>query len=260
MPIITAIRHAWPEQAGFCLNRKQGHPDYSFVHFINGVTIYLNGETIHVPSHTCIIYRPGTPQHFISPTPLLHDWFHFQDIPESIFEELNLPPDTLLYPKRWDYITDLVQEMEIEFFAKRMHHSELLTLKMNELLIRLSRSLYEESTVSVNSSTAESLSKLRGKILLSLNHPWTVAEMASEISLSESRFYSVYRSFYGTSPMYDLIHARIDTAKNALLFSDQPVCDIAEALGYHNVTHFIRQFRSFTSTSPARYRRTKKQP
>ena len=111
---------------------------------------------------------------------------------------MNLPLDTLLYPKRWDYITDFVQEMEIEFFAKRMHHSKLLTLKMNELFIRLSRSLHEESTATVNSSTSESLRKLRGKILLSLNHPWTVAEMASEVSLSESRFYSVYRSFYGT--------------------------------------------------------------
>ena len=136
-----------------------------------------------------------------------------------------------------------------------MHHSELLTLKMKELFIRLSRSLYEESAAAVNSSTSESLRKLRGKILQSLNHPWTVADMASEVSLSESRFYSVYHTFYGTSPMDDLIRARIDAAKNALLFTDQPVCHIAEALGYNSVTHFIRQFRSFTGTSPARYRR-----
>jgi len=255
MPTITAIRHAWPEKAGFCLNREKGHPDYSFVHFISSVKIYLHGESIRVPNHTCIIYRPGTPQYFISPTPLLHDWFHFQGIPESVFEAWNLPLDTLLYPKRWDYITDFVQEIESEFYAKRMHYSELLTFKMNELFIRLSRSLYEEPTVVVNSSTSESLRKLRSKILLSLNHPWTVSEMASEISLSESHFYSIYRSFYGTSPMDDLIHARIDAAKNALLFTEQPISGIAEALGYNNVTHFIRQFHSFTGTSPARYRK-----
>ncbi len=255
MLTITGIRHAWPEQSGFCLNRKQGHPDYSFVHFISSVEIHLNGETIMVPNHACIIYRPGTPQHFVSQNPLLHDWFHFSGAPEPIFEKLNLLPNTLLYPKRWNFITDLVQEMESEFFAQKNHHEELLTLKITELFIKLSRSLCDESIISVDNSTSERLRKLRSKVLLSLNHPWTVAEMASSIPLSESRFYSVYRSFYGISPIDDLIHARIDAAKNALLFTDQTICDIAESLGYSNVTHFIRQFRSITGISPARYRK-----
>lgn len=132
-----------------------------------------------------------------------------------------------------------------------------MSLKTTELFIKLSRGLYDETVVSVDTPTTTRLRKLRSEVLLSLSHPWTVSEMASRIPLSESRFYNVYRSFFGTSPVDDLIHARIYTAKNALLFTDQTVSAIAESLGYNNVTHFIRQFRSFTGTTPAQYRKNK---
>lgn len=255
MITISTIRHAWPEQAGFCLDRKNGHPEYSFVHFISSVEITLNGITVTTPQHTCILYRPGTPQHFISHQPLIHDWFHFSGIPEPLFKRLNIPLDTLFHPQRANFITGIVQEMESEFLAQKAESNELLSMKFKELFIKLSRALSDEPTTVVDLTTSERLRKLRSEVILSLSHPWTVAEMAKRIPLSESRFYSVYRAFYGTSPMDDLIRARIDSAKNALLFTEQPISAIAESLGYSNVTHFIRQFRNTTGNSPARYRK-----
>lgn len=251
---ITAIRHAWPEHAGFTLDRKNGHPDYSFVHFSNGAEIRLNGELVTVPHHACILYRPGTPQYIHSRYGLIHDWFHFNG-DETLPEQFGIPTDTLFYPLRSDFITDIIREMESEFLAERSGRDELLSLKTAELFIKLSRAVSGESTAVVDTSTSERLRKLRGEIFLSLDHPWSVAEMASRVGLSESRFYSVYRSVYGNSPMDDLIRARIDAAKNALSFSNQPVYAIAESLGYNNPTHFIRQFRSFTGISPAKYRK-----
>ena len=219
MPLLYGIRHAWPEQAGFCLNRRKGYPGYSFVHFLTSVEIVIGGVRTVTPNHACIIYAPGTPQYFIARQPLVHDWFHFSEMPEGLPECLDLPLD------------------------------------MTELFIKLSRSLSDEYTAVIDTTTSEGLRRLRSEVLLSLNHPWTVAEMAARIPLSESRFYTVYKSFYGTSPMEDLIRARIDSAKNTLLFTDRTISSIAESLGYNNLTHFIRQFRSFTGMSPSGYRR-----
>ena len=42
MPLLYGIRHAWPEQAGFCLNRRNGYPGYSFVHFLTSVEIVID--------------------------------------------------------------------------------------------------------------------------------------------------------------------------------------------------------------------------
>lgn len=77
MPLLYGIRHAWPEQAGFCLNRRNGYPGYSFVHFLTSVEIVIDGVRTVTPNHACIIYAPGTPQYFIARQPLVHDWFHF---------------------------------------------------------------------------------------------------------------------------------------------------------------------------------------
>ena len=251
---ITGIRHAWPEQAGFCLNRQNGHPDYSFVHFSNKVEINLHGETNVTSDHACIIYRPETPQHIVSHRPLVHDWFHFSGIPEPLLEQLELPLDTLFYPQNYQFITPLVQEMEREFFAHHVGSRELISARIVELFVLLSRASHNDSVLTTDDSTLERLRSLRSKVFASLDYPWTVAKMASHIPLSESRFYNIYRSFYGTSPMDDLIRARIDSAKNALSFTSQSISAIAASLGYSNATHFSRQFHQFTGMSPKQYR------
>lgn len=260
MLTVTGIRHAWPEKAGFRLSRPEGYHNYSFVHFISGAEITLNGETSEIPAHTCILYRPGTPQLFCSRTMLTHDWFHFSGDSEldDMLNRLNLQTDTLLYPRRSDFITGIVQEMEIEFFGSKPGREDLLDAKIRELFCRLSRTISGVNEMCVEPAAAERLRNLRSELFLNLAHPWTVAEMASRVGFSESRFYSVYRTVYGNSPMDDLIRARIDAAKNALLFTSDPVSVIAESLGYSNLTHFIRQFKSFTGTSPARYRRNRR--
>jgi len=256
MLTLSGVRHAWPEKAGFRLQRKHGHADYTFVHFFNSVELELHDETIQTASHACILYRPGTPQIITSQKPLLHDWFHFNDVPETLFQELELPLDTLLYPQQYEFLTELVHELEREFFSRKHQRSELIAVKITELLIKLKRACSDEPAFAIDPFTASQLKKLRSDVLLSLHHPWTVSEMASRIPLSESRFYTVYRSFYGRSPFDDLIHARIDAAKHALLFSDQPISSIAANLGYNNVTHFIRQFHRFVGRSPAQYRKS----
>ena len=91
---------------------------------------------------------------------------------------------------------------------------------------------------------------------LSLNQKHTVKFMADGVGLSESRFFSVYKSFFGISPMDDLINARIDLAKNLLSGSDKKIYAIAQELGYAEVTHFIRQFKKRTGISPSKYRKS----
>ena len=131
----------------------------------------------------------------------------------------------------------------------------MLTLKIAELLIKLSRACGGESAIPIDLGTEERLRKLRGTAFSSLGHHWTIAEMAKEVNLSESRFFSVYKSMYGSAPIDDLINARIESAKSALSFSKESISSIAESLGYNNLTHFIRQFKDTTGLPPGMYRK-----
>ena len=40
---VTAVRHAYPEKAGFVIDRKTGHPDYTFLHFITPIQMEVEG-------------------------------------------------------------------------------------------------------------------------------------------------------------------------------------------------------------------------
>jgi len=255
MLYFAAIRHLWPEKAGFRLHREQGIGEYVFVHFLNEVEILVDGSFVTAPPHSCILYAPNTPQYLFSRETLIHNWFHFSGNPTPILQSAGLCPNSLIIPVRDDFITDIIQEMENEFFLKKKGFKSLLTAKFTELMLKLSRAADGDYSQTVDESTAERLRKLRSEVFLSLNHSWTVEQMAARVGLSQSRFHSVYRSMYGKSPMEDLIRGRIDSAKNALMFTTQPVSFIAESLGYNNVSHFIRQFRTVTGTSPLRYRK-----
>jgi len=252
MYTITGVRHSWPEPAGFRLKRDHGHPDFSFVHFENEVDMVLNGKEMTLPPHACIIYRPGTPHHFISHRPLVHDWFHFQGNPPP-----EIPLDAVFSPYDTDFIPGLVHEMENEFWAKRTGWEMMLHIKTTELFLKLSRALDSapKRRVYADPVMREKLWKLRQNVFHSLDQPWTVQQMAAGVGLSPSRFHEIYRAVYGRSPIDDMIRARIDSARHMLLFTSKPIAAIAESLGYLNETHFIRQFKQFTGCTPSRYRR-----
>ena len=84
MTQITNARHAWPERAGFHLERKNGYPDYTFLHFFGSVELLVGGERVVTRPHACILYAPGMPQWFYSRQPLTHDWIHFTDDPAVV--------------------------------------------------------------------------------------------------------------------------------------------------------------------------------
>ena len=253
---ITAVRHAWPNPPGFFMKRPLGHVDFSFVHFTTSVELYINDDKITVPEHACIIYNPGTPQYFYCPDGMVHDWFHFVDVTPDFFQYFGLLTDTLIFPNQWSFITELVEEIENEFYAQREYGEELIESKAKELFIKLSRSVsaknkYDEIT---DQKTKAGLRQLRAEIVGNLSYNWTIAEMASKLMLSESRFAHVYHAYYGTSPIDDVIQVRINSAQSKLKFTDDPIGEIASSLGYRTITHFCRQFRKYVGVSPSQYR------
>lgn len=247
---ITSIRHHWPEKAGFTLTRPQGHMHYTFLHFYNSVALTMHGNTIITKPHACILYAPGMPQHFHSPQPLLHDWFHCKG---NNFAPL-FACNTVYYPTSAGFITAMVQEMEAEFSDDRMGRQVLLDSMVKELLIRIARAASGLPAASSASSHEEAFRQLRAHLFTHLNESWSVSRMADLVHLSPSRFFTIYRTLYGKSPTEDLISARTDAAKTALAFGEQPLTDIAESLGYRHFSHFMRQFHARTGETPAAYR------
>ena len=250
---ITRARHAWPEKAGFVIDRPKGLPEYTFLHFFESVEILVDGKLVTTPPGAVIFYSEDTPQWFRSPGPLLHDWMHLQGDVGQLLRSGGLEPNRLYFPGNSRFITPILRQIELEVLTKQPDGEALSELKLRELLILLARSCAQQEE-KADSAAVKQLRQVRSIVFSRLEQPWTVREMAALAFLSASRFHALYRAVFGISPMDDLIHARIDTAKNRLSDTEESVQNLSEQLGYRNVTHFCRQFKQLTGLTPSQFR------
>ncbi|MBI1390295.1 MAG: helix-turn-helix domain-containing protein [bacterium] len=85
-------------------------------------------------------------------------------------------------------------------------------------------------------------------------HGMSVDDMAREVELSTSHFRALFRNFVGASPGQFLFNLRMLEAKRYLRETLTPIKEISEKLGYKNLSHFYRAFKSHESISPREYR------
>lgn len=252
---VLSIRHACPHPAGFSVRRPDGHPAYTFLHFINPVKLGVRGVTVMSEPHACIFYSPGEPQYFLSELPLVHDWMHFSPDSRFLPSMFQIEENRIFYPTSPENITALFRELENEWFGTRSFRAQALENGMERFFILFSRAIHEARNSSLSVDASGMLMRVRSEVLLHPEKAWCVEDMAVLAQMSLSHFYAGYKQTFGTSPMNDLIEARISAAKNKLLADNTPISLLAEQLGYNNPYHFIRQFREHTGQTPAEYRR-----
>lgn len=254
---IRNIRHDWPQKAGFNLCFPEGISQYTFLHFLTPVEINIGGQFVHANAGACIIFEPRSPKHYYSDGPLLSNWFRAESSFGTLLEAYDVPVNCILYPKDTSYISGVFRAMEHEHFSDLPHRETLINAYLTEFVVRFSRSLHDTAATTVLDRNEQTkLRDLRRDILSRPDEKWTIAKMAAKVSLSVPRFHSVYKAMYGTSPMRDVIDARVDCAKSLLLSKENlPLLEVAEALGYNDQYHFIRQFKSVTGMTPGVYRK-----
>ena len=101
------------------------------------------------------------------------------------------------------------------------------------------------------------LKKLRREIHRAPELNWNLSELAKRLNISKSYLQKLYQEHFGISYLEDLIGARIRMAKELLTATDLRIGEIAEACGYNNETHFMRQLKDKTGITPTAYRKMK---
>jgi transcriptional regulator GlxA family with amidase domain len=73
-------------------------------------------------------------------------------------------------------------------------------------------------------------------------HPWTLATLAREASMSRSSFAAHFAQVIGVTPMHYLLQWRLTTAKNLLSRGSMTVAETALAVGYESASGFSIAF------------------
>ena len=76
-----------------------------------------------------------------------------------------------------------------------------------------------------------------------------------EKSIKSSHFQHLYKQFFDTTCIQDIIRARIRYAQLYLCISEMTVSSLAAFCGYDNELHFMRQFKKVTGMTPSQYRK-----
>ncbi len=81
----------------------------------------------------------------------------------------------------------------------------------------------------------------------------SIRECAATANLSVTHFRHLFKVHTGRSPKEFLVTLRMSTAKEMLL-RGCPIKEVADAVGYRDLFHFMRQFRLVTGHTPGAFR------
>ncbi|MDE7260417.1 MAG: AraC family transcriptional regulator [Lachnospiraceae bacterium] len=82
-----------------------------------------------------------------------------------------------------------------------------------------------------------------------------IADLAKQVNLNEQYFCRLFKKAIGRSPMEYINEYRIMQTRRLLEESDLSVTEICLECGYNNLGNFLREFRKYTGTTPAQYRK-----
>ena len=106
-------------------------------------------------------------------------------------------------------------------------------------------------------STKYRMDKAIAFINKNLDRHLSLTKIANEIGIGKHHFCNQFHKYIGISPYRYILHQRVHKAK--LLIRQHPelkMIDIALDCGFSSQSHFNKQFRSFTGTTPSAFRRS----
>lgn len=177
----------------------------------------------------------------------VNSWFYICGI-DDLIKRYPLP---LCQPFLFDslFFKESLSRIISEYNNIQEGNEELAKLLLSELIIYIRRSY-------INSRPNASqilMQQIRKEMLLLPQNNYTVEELADRCGYSKSRFYDLYRSQFGISPIKDLLNMRIEQSKRLLYDGRFSVEEISRLCGFASVYYFSKYFKKREGVPPSRY-------
>ena len=234
------------------------HIDYDFFNSEPGDIVLIRPNGMHS-------IHPIENQNHITDT----FQFHLDMIGHSIIDQVSLRYLQPLQTSSFKFIPCIKPDMEgydeikiclfIIFDLSRnegRHFELLLKAKLNELIYLL---YFYRYVVKKNTDDAyrknEKIRELIDFINRNNEKNLTIEYLADFIGYSKTHFMSVFKQHTGTSCTEFVIQVRLNKASDLLINTNYSILDIANRIGFNNLSNFNRQFKRYYQTTPSHYRK-----
>lgn len=256
---VVRLGIGYRHQEGFTVDRPAGAGDYLLLHFLTPVQALTADGVVRGGPGDCLLYGPRDRQWYRGDGEGLgNDWVHFAGRRvAATLAHYRLPRNRLFRPQGTSRVPSLLHRLQYERQGDLPYRAEAEGLALESLLLTLGRGLgvaQEGALTPRLSDLRDRLQSLRARLHEFPHSAWTVRAMAETAHLSSSRFSTLYRRFFGTSPMDDLITARLERACWLLQGGNATVGEVAAACGFHSIYHFSRLFKARFGCPPSRWK------
>ena len=235
-----------------------GKREFSLYFFKNPVLIKSKIGLHDVGTGDCVLLAPGFPHYIKSKgEQWTYDSLSFKGTDASrLINQLNFEVNEIYSPLQTYFIDALLDKISKECRSLDMMWDRVVASSVDELLTKIIRFSKQDFVLSMPDHS-QNLRDLRSEIHENFHLPWTIKMMAEKLDLSSSRFASLYKQEFKTSPTEDLIRTRIAQAKKMLSTTKVSVKQVSLACGFESVHYFHRAFKKRIDITPKHYQNFK---
>jgi AraC-like DNA-binding protein len=191
---------------------------------------------------TVAAHSPFSIQVQVSPWKIV--WFNLNDIPHWQTLYHRTPLQTFSF-----------QAMPIYHLLGLIFHEKNKMLSVNwfsQLEIYLNESLNKGIRATPEHDRLEHLFR---KVNSQLQMAWTIERLSALAYYSSAHLHRLCQQRFGRSPIQQVIFLRMARAKYLLIYTNLSIAQIAEQVGYQEVSNFSKRFKKSLGTSPANFRK-----
>ena len=256
---FISIGYDFHQDRNFQISRPQGLNHYLFLIIRSNAYYLYNGNKKFLHQKSIILFDKGTPQFFGAiDDDYINDWISFSlnKDEDLLFRSSGIKINKFYNIPSFCFFEDIINLMSNVFNLNNNNIKNAYNSLLSDLLTAFFKK-YMEISFSDNSKLLyyNELATIRRMIYKFPTGKYTIESLAHKSNLSISHFSHLYKKYFHTTPINDVILSRIQYAKQLLNATNYSISEISNILNYSCDTQFMKQFKNVVKMTPREYRK-----
>lgn len=251
--MFQSIGYNFQHDKNFSIVRQNGLHEYLLLIIRSSSMFVLKNKEMQLTPNSMIILKKHSPHSFGSDGSVyVNDWVTFtfnSDTEGYLFDKILF--DRFVESKKLvDECSNIVKLMQTENLNENTDKNIILNLLFKVVILKF-KSGFDDK---INDPHYNAISEIRKFIINTPTEKYSTQKLADMAYMSKSYFQHLYKYYFHTTPINDVILSKINYSKQLLFTTNYSVKTISEMLNYNNDIQFIKQFKQFTGETPGQYR------